>query len=156
MQIFSKFLTISVFLIASSFSAVGHAEWQVKDATIRVLPPGVKNTAVYFSIENTASTDRQLVDVSTNVASNSELHAHIMDGEMMRMEKQSSITVPAGETVKFKPGGYHVMVFGLDKPLSVGQQVEVTLHTQDGQTIVFLAEGVLPGDEKVSSHHHHH
>ena len=51
-----------------------------------------------------------------------------MAGEgMMTMQEVESVPVPAGGTVTFKPGGYHVMLIDLVAPLEVGQTVPLTL-----------------------------
>ena len=46
---------------------------------------------------------------------------------MMTMREVTSVPVPAGGTVKFEPGGYHVMLIQLASPLKEGQTFEATL-----------------------------
>lgn len=48
-------------------------------------------------------------------------------GESMTMQPVDSIELPAGETVKLEPGGYHIMLLDLVEPLEVGQEIELTL-----------------------------
>ncbi|HQV56683.1 MAG TPA: copper chaperone PCu(A)C [Ilumatobacteraceae bacterium] len=43
------------------------------------------------------------------------------------MRKIDSLDIPAGTAVELKPGGYHVMLIGLVKPLVAGSNVELTL-----------------------------
>ncbi|MBX3285843.1 MAG: copper chaperone PCu(A)C [Acidimicrobiales bacterium] len=45
----------------------------------------------------------------------------------MTMREVDSIELPAGEAVELKPGGYHVMLIDLVKPLEVGEKIELTL-----------------------------
>ncbi len=47
--------------------------------------------------------------------------------ESMTMQPVDSIELPAGEAVELKPGGYHIMLLDLVKPLEVGQSIDVTL-----------------------------
>lgn len=155
MQKLSKNLLLSSVYFSLLVSLGSAADLLVTDATIRILPPGVTNTAVYFDIQNSGETDRQLVAASTNVANSAELHAHIMDGNMMRMQRQESILVESGATVSFAPGGYHVMVFGLQQPLQEGQIVELILETAEGEKVKANATAVMPGSEKVGHQHHH-
>lgn len=129
------------------------AEVTISDAVVRVLPPGIPNTSAYFTIENTGDKDVALVAANTDIAQSAELHAHVMAGEMMRMEQQKQVIVPAGQTVEFAPGGLHVMIFGLKASLKEGQVVSIALTTADNQTIPLQAKAVKPGDEK--QHHHH-
>ena len=47
--------------------------------------------------------------------------------ESMTMRPVDAIALPAGEAVELKPGGYHVMLLGLVKPLAVGDEIPLTL-----------------------------
>ncbi|MFM8520286.1 MAG: copper chaperone PCu(A)C [Solirubrobacterales bacterium] len=62
-----------------------------------------------------------------------------MDMEMdsMKCMKQvSSIDLPAGETVNLEPGGFHVMLLDLKKPIEEGETFEVTLSFDKGDDAV--------------------
>ena len=146
-----------VFVFTSLLSVFGmtlaQAELVISEPTIRILPPGTPNTAVYFSVENSGEKDVSLVDVRTTIADKAELHNHVQDGDVMKMEKQQAVVVAAGEKVTFQPGGLHIMVFGIKQPLEMGEQVEVVLITEDHKQVAFSARAVMPGEH---SHHHHH
>ena len=58
---------------------------------------------------------------------------------MMTMKEVTSVTVPAGGTVTFEPGGYHVMLIELAKPLTIGQTFAVTLTFAKAGTIEVTA-----------------
>jgi copper(I)-binding protein len=45
----------------------------------------------------------------------------------MGMRPIPSLDLPAGQTVTLKPGGYHIMMIDLVKPLTTGDQVVITL-----------------------------
>ena len=45
----------------------------------------------------------------------------------------------AGETVRFAPGGLHIMLHGLKRPLAVGDEVPVTLLIEGGGSVTALA-----------------
>jgi len=51
-------------------------------------------------------------------------------GDSMTMRPVESIELPAGKAVALEPGGYHIMLMELVKPLEVGQTFEVTLSFQ--------------------------
>jgi len=62
-----------------------------------------------------------------------------MDMEMdsMKCMKQvSKIDLPAGETVSLEPGGFHVMLLDLKKPIKEGETFEVTLSFAKGDEAV--------------------
>jgi copper(I)-binding protein len=46
---------------------------------------------------------------------------------MMGMKEVDQIDIPAGETVTLEPGGYHIMLIDLAKPIESGDTVPVTL-----------------------------
>jgi copper(I)-binding protein len=51
----------------------------------------------------------------------------IMDGGVMSMKQQESVSVPAGDQVEFKPGGLHIMFVNLKRDLKVGDTITITL-----------------------------
>ncbi|MFT7217275.1 MAG: copper(I)-binding protein [Paraglaciecola sp.] len=137
----------SLFLFANSVDA----NLTVHNATVRLLPPSLPNTSAYFTVKNTAEHDIILVAAQTDVAQKAELHNHVMQGQMMRMEQQDSVTVGAGLTVNFQPGGLHMMIFGLKAPLQKAQSVKLSLLTQGGDVIAFNA---IVTEPKPQAHHH--
>jgi copper(I)-binding protein len=56
-------------------------------------------------------------------------------GAMTTMREVPKVTVPAGATVMFEPGGYHVMLMDLDHPLTVGETFPVTLMLDGGASV---------------------
>ena len=54
---------------------------------------------------------------------------------MMRMQEVDAIAVPAGATVELKPGGLHLMLIDLAKPLVAGETFTVTLAFASGETL---------------------
>lgn len=54
--------------------------------------------------------------------------------DSMTMRPVDSIELPAGETVKLEPGGYHVMLLELAAPLTAGQTFPVTLTFEEAGT----------------------
>ena len=55
----------------------------------------------------------------------------------MTMKPVAKIALPAGKAVELKPGGYHVMLMKLAKPLTKGQtfDVELTFEKAGKQTV---------------------
>jgi copper(I)-binding protein len=59
---------------------------------------------------------------------------------MMRMRRVPALEIAPDATVEFKPGSYHLMMFGLKKPLVVGDQVEFILNFDNGDTRTIRGE----------------
>lgn len=51
-------------------------------------------------------------------------------GDSMTMRPVEAVELPAGKAVALEPGGYHIMLLDLVKPLEVGETFEVTLSFQ--------------------------
>jgi copper(I)-binding protein len=144
-------LRLIVFLF-SLVAGVLHAEVIVTNATVRLLPPGVPNTAAYFSIQNSSDTRQTLIGASVDFASKAEIHNHVLVNDMMSMQQQLEVVIQPGESIHFSPGGLHIMLFGLKQPLHEGQSVTFSLHTKEGESISITANVARP---KSSAHSHH-
>ena len=82
--------------------------------------------AGFITIRNAGAADR-LLSASTPAAGRTEMHTMLRDGDVMRMRELPEIAVPAGGAVTLAPGGLHLMLIGLTRPLEVGEQVPITL-----------------------------
>ena len=102
---------------------------RVIDPWARATVPGQKVGGVYMEI--VSPRDARLVGVSSPAAGTAEVHSMTMDGGTMRMRAVEALDLPAGTPVKLAPGGYHVMLFDLRKPLVAGQTVPLTLVIEE-------------------------
>ena len=102
---------------------------EITDIWSRATAPGQKVAGVYFDIESKRGA--KLVGAQTSLTDRAELHIMSMDDGVMRMRQVESVDLPPGETVKFKPGGYHVMLLDLKRPLEPGTKVVLTLLVED-------------------------
>lgn len=92
-------------------------------ATIGTARPGV----AYVTIVNEGETADALVGVETPAAARVHIHETRKDGGMMRMVPLARLPVPAGGRVVLAPGGTHLMLMGLKRPLEVGGTLPLTL-----------------------------
>jgi hypothetical protein len=90
--------------------------------------------AAYMTIRNPGPADR-LVAASTPAARTTELHTHIREGDVMRMRKVEAIEIPEKGAATLEPGGLHVMLIGLHKPLKTGDTFSLTLTFAKSGTI---------------------
>lgn len=93
----------------------------------RALPPNAPAGAAYFVIHSQSTDKDALVSANSPIAEKTELHTHVMLGEVMKMQQIDSVAIPAGGEAVFAPGGNHVMLFGLKKPLVAGESFPLTL-----------------------------
>ena len=93
-------------------------------------PPGATTGGAYLKeIDNKGKAPDALVGATSPFADRVELHEMKMDGDVMRMRAVTAIAISPGGSVTMAPGGgYHLMLFGIKRPLVVGQDVPVTLQ----------------------------
>ena len=114
-------LTIALF--GAAMAQTG--EVAITDAWARATPGGAQAAAAYVTLKAPAG-DR-LTGAKTPAAKLAELHSMTMDGGVMKMRQVEGIDLPPGQAVTLKPGGYHIMLTGLAKPLEQGQSFPLTL-----------------------------
>lgn len=98
------------------------------DVWSRAMPPNAPTGAVYFTLQNPGDQQDRLLAARTPRAERAELHSHAQQGELMRMQKVESVSVPAKGTLQFKPGGHHLMLFRMTEPLRAGDRFPLTLQ----------------------------
>ena len=116
-----------------------------RDAWVREAVGARKVTGAFLVLENSGSTVRSVVSGTADVAETLELHEMVRDGTMMKMSPVKSIEIPAGGRTELKPGGLHLMLFGLKRPLVAGDSIHVTLILDDGSSLMVTAGVRKPG-----------
>ena len=90
----------------------------MSDAWARAVVPGQMATGAFMRL--TAATDATLVDAASPAAKIVEIHEMKMEGGVMKMNAIDKLPLPAGKPVDLKPGGYHVMLMDLTRPMKEG------------------------------------
>ena len=98
-------LAASALVLAAVVVANGH---------VRDTLPGQTVTAGYCDLVNSGPEDAVLVAVSTPIAASVEIHETRNEAGMVRMRRLERVVVPAGSTVRLRPGGMHLMLFDAD------------------------------------------
>ncbi len=124
---------ICVFALAISAGPAFAADFSVgalkiHDPWSRATPKGAPVGGGYLTITNTGTTPDRLIGGSTAVSKGFEIHEMTMDKGVMKMRMMpNGLEIKPGETVTFKPSGYHLMFTGLKSQLSKGEHVDATL-----------------------------
>ena len=146
------------FVAALAACAVSLPSWaaniSVTDAWARATMPGQQVSGAYMQIQSDA--DARLVGVSSPAVARVEVHEMKMDGDVMRMRELKSINLPKGKTVSLEPGGFHLMLMKLKKPIAAGDIIPFTLVVESGgkkQTVEVKAEARAMGG---GMQHHRH
>ncbi|OIQ94618.1 hypothetical protein GALL_233740 [mine drainage metagenome] len=130
---------------------------QVTDAWIRWLPAGLPAVG-YATLANSGDKAMVLTSASSPDYGNTTLHLTIDKGGVSKMVHPDKITIPPHETVRFAPGGYHIMLMQPKKDVKPGDRVPIALGFADGRTIrvefeVLKADAVGPSGMKGMSMH---
>jgi hypothetical protein len=119
-------------LIGLSFLALpAWAQVSAERPWSRATPPGAKVAAGFMQLKNAGAADR-VVGASSAVAGRVEMHVTVREGEVMKMREVKAFDLPAGGTFELKPGGAHLMLMDLKRPLKKGETVPLTLKLEKG------------------------
>jgi len=107
---------------------------------------GGSTSAAYMTLVNGSATADALISAATDAAEVVELHTVIMEENVMRMRPVEQIEVPANGETELRPGGFHVMLIGLQRDLNVGDTVDLTLTFENaGEITVSATVQMAPG-----------
>ena len=121
----SAWLALPLLLLAARGALAG--ELTVTSAWARATPPGAGMGAIYLHIENGSTKSDRLLKLKTAVAASAGVHRTVIEEGIARMREVAVLHVAPGEKVEFAPGGLHVMLMGLKKPLVAGKTFELEL-----------------------------
>lgn len=142
-------------LLALPPALAAQAQAVLENAWVRALPPTQANTAAYVTVRNPGAEPLSITGGSAALAGRVELHDTVEVDGMLRMGQQESVTVPAGGTVDFAPGGLHLMLLDLERMPSAGEVLELCLDI-DGEPVCTDAETRRAPASTGTEHQHHH
>ena len=122
----------------------------VNISNARFVMPAVSGNpaAIYFDLAYTGDRDTVIRRVDVAGAQSATLHETVEQDGSASMVETFQHRIAAGETVKFEPGGLHVMAMGLASDITEGAQVEVTLTFVGGDKASFLAPVQGAGEDR--------
>ncbi|QIE57620.1 copper chaperone PCu(A)C [Pikeienuella piscinae] len=159
-------------LLAAAFAALlpmsaaaDHSGHAAGDGAIMAVHPYAFATAAtaktggaYVSLENHGPADR-LVGVKSDVAAKVELHESLQEDGVMKMRAVEGLPLPEDGAIEMAPGGYHIMLMGLHRPLVEGESVPITLVFESGAELEVetpvKARGEMGGHADHSGHSGH-
>lgn len=161
-------LALSLFAATTAIAdeTVQVGDLEISGAFTRATLPNQPVGGGYLTITNTGDTDDRLVSGTTSIANALEIHEMTVENDIMTMRAlPDGLVIPAGETVTLEPGGYHLMLMGLQEAIVIDSPVRVTLEFENAGAIE-LDLAVAPAgartapDQDHGAHHdaeeHHH
>jgi copper(I)-binding protein len=89
----------------------------------RATPPGASSGAIYGVFQNLGDVEQLASTIEFEGANHAMIHRTVSQDGMMRM-RHARIEIPAMSSVELEPGGLHIMLMGLQKPLIRGCQYQ--------------------------------
>jgi copper(I)-binding protein len=155
-----KLLTILMTtLSALVFQTASANHVTVSQAWVRPTVPGQAVAGAYLEI--TAEDTARLIAVRSPLSPSVQIHWMQMDGNMMRMRQVQALDLPKNTPVSLKPGGYHLMLMKLKRPIHAGDTIPLTLviETQGKRELLTVKaiaqQNSMEADGPSHDHMHH-
>jgi copper(I)-binding protein len=98
-------------------------------------------TAAFGTIANDSDHPVTITGVDSPAADDMQLHETVTgeNGTSTMREKEGGFTIQPGEELNLEPGGNHLMFMDLSCSLLAGDDIDLTLQTEDGHGMSFEA-----------------
>ena len=126
---------------------------KIFDAWAKTTVPGGSVSAAYMHIKS--GKPLRLLKVESPLTNTVEIHDMKMKDGVMEMRAVDGIDIPANKLVDLKPGGYHVMLIKVNKPINKGDTVPLKLTFESADKKTFTVDVAAKGQEKDSGSHKH-
>lgn len=127
---------------------------QASDGWVKAATAADGMTAVFVTLENVTDQAVEITSVSTDMSDAAELHEMVeQDGAMVMQQASNGLSISPGGTLQLEPGGYHVMVMGLQQDVLAGETHQVTLVLGNGDHVDFEAVAKDFAGANESYHH---
>ena len=136
-------------LLTSLIPALTHAApppaLSAQDAWVRATP-GAEVAAAYLTLHNGGTEAVVVSGVSSPAAGAAMIHESALVNGQSTMRAHEPLRLGAGETVHFAPGGLHIMLHSLKRPLAPGDEVPLVLLLEGGGSLTVTARVRALGD----------
>ena len=160
-----RILSLAISMLVAAFTAQFAAAHDITKGELvnsapwsRATPAGASVGAGYVVITNKGLSADRLVSLTTDLADQPEIHEMTNEGGVMKMRPLAKgLAIPAGGVVRLEPGGYHLMLLKLKKPLTAGQRYKATLVFEKAGPVEvqFEVRAMGEGQKKGPGHHNH-
>jgi copper(I)-binding protein len=146
MNLIKRFFSQRLFSLLSLTILLGACEANhgvaIMDNWVRANAPGQSVGAAYMTL--LSAQDSTMIKAEADVAGAVEIHSMKMENGVMKMRMLEELPLKAGKTEKLAPGGFHLMLFDLKKPLTAGEVVNFTLSFKDAAGNITKQQVTMP------------
>jgi periplasmic copper chaperone A len=131
-------LLVLAALVPALIAAAQPSALSAQDAWIRATP-GVDVAAAYLTLHNSGTQPVVVRGVRSPEAGAAMIHETTIVNGQSTMRAHEPLRVGPGETVRFAPGGLHIMLHMLRHPLTTGDEVPLVLLLEGGGSLTVKA-----------------
>jgi copper(I)-binding protein len=131
-------LVLLTALIPAFTAAAAPPALSAQDAWVRATP-GVEVAAAYLTLHNGGTQPVVVNGVTSPAAGAAMIHESSLVNGQSTMRAHEPLRIGAGETVRFAPGGLHIMLHRLKRPLAPGDEVPLVLLLEGGGSLTVTA-----------------
>ena len=146
MILINRFFTLRFFRLLSLTILLSACEANesvaIMDNWVRANAPGQSVGAAYMTL--LSAQDSTMIKAEADIAGSVEIHSMKMENGVMKMRMLEELPLKAGKAEKLAPGGFHLMLFNLKKPLIAGEKVNFTLRFKDAAGNTTQQQVTLP------------
>ena len=155
----NKLIVLAALLLPACFANAHEykaGELEIAHPWSQELPPNAPTVAAYFVIHNSGKTADRLLSVDSTIAGIAQLHEHVKQNDLMKMQQVPSVEIPAGGEVTFAPMAYHVMLLELkDRSLlSDGKRFPLTMHFEKAGDVIVEVTVQKKAPDGMQTHAH--
>ena len=117
-----------------------------QNAWVRAVP-GASVAGAYLTLHNGGDQPVTVSGVRSPAADVAMIHETTIVNGQSTMRAHEPLRIPAGETVRLAPGGLHIMLQALRRPLASGDEVPLVLLLEGGGSLTVQARVRAPADD---------
>jgi copper(I)-binding protein len=132
----NRLVIAAALLLASCGQGRPPSDLKLSDGWARETVPGQTTGAAYLVISNNGTGEDRLVGASSAAADHAMVHESSAVNGVARMRHlDDGLGIPSKAALQLAPGGAHVMLIGLKKPLEAGETIPVELQFERSRPI---------------------
>ncbi len=136
-------------LVAAMGCAAPQDGLVVEGAEVRIAPVAAVSASAYFTLRNSSATADTLTALGSDIADSLSVHESMDHGDgTVMMMPLTWLAIPAGEEVRFAPGGKHVMLERFKRPLVPGDSIWLSLYFSSGRRVELIVPVRAVGGEE--------
>ena len=107
----------------------------IESPWVRAAPPGAASLAGYLVLRNPCTAPVEVAEVESKDFGMPMIHRTVVEAGVSRMRPAGKLVVAPGESLRFEPGGLHLMLMRPLQPLAEGDIARIRLVLADGRRV---------------------